>query len=226
MTHPNIEGNEQIQPDEEQGFFDTGAVQTAHPVVPLAQIQNESFKPKRRFRVPMRAAGDGRLSPLVMALILLPTLVALGAVGTLIYNSQSKDDWDSAPEINKTVIEAEQIDIKPISEKNNETTASKNSLVSTTQKKDSSDEANTNELKEETEQQQQEKEDFVQVDKVFENPEVEKEVEKVGQKLDDDGEIQPEIKRDKKQEKAERKNKRDQNQNRDFKEFFPENEGN
>jgi hypothetical protein len=216
MKQPQIERRDEFQPDTEEGFFDTQAVETAHPVVPLAEIP-DAVVPKKRFRVPLSRTPQSRFSLLTLALILLPALAIFAGVGTYLYNSQIENDFDETPEIKKTVIAAEEINIKPPSEKP-APVVPKNSFNDSQQKTSEREETVEN-LPDAAEESTNDK-DSIPLAVILDELKRNVNIEKPDKKQMEDEEDAPEIKRkrneNKKQEKLERKNKHENRQNPDF----------
>jgi len=205
MKQLNIEKADQSQTNEQQVFFDTEAVQTAHPVVPLAQLDTTA-NTNNYFRVPVRPANS-RFSPLMPALILLPAMIIFAGIGTVFYNSQTKNNSKGVPEINETVIQAEQINVEPPAAKPapivSKNTLTQPSKKASENKADVEDSPNTD--------------DSIPLAVILDELGRNVDFEKIGKEQDEDDapEIKRERKENKKQEKLERKNKRENRQNRD-----------
>ncbi len=206
MKQPDIEEADKFQTNEQQVIFDTEAVQSAHSVVPLAQIDTTT-NTNNHFRVPVRPTTS-RFSPSLLALILLPAVITLAGIGTLFYNSQAKNNAKGVPEINETVIQAEQINIEPPAAKS-APVVSKNTLTQPSKK--------TSENKTDVEDSPETKDSIptaVILDELRRNVDFEN----INKEQDEDDapELKRERKEDKKQKKLERKNKPEKLQDRDF----------
>lgn len=96
--------NNEFPDDKKPLFFDTEAVETAKPVVPLTDIETENTGD--RFRVPVRKR---RFSPAFLSLILLLSSGVLAGIVTLAYHSALWLTSETEPVNTVTAVQAEQM---------------------------------------------------------------------------------------------------------------------